>query len=173
MWTMALSMRVMAAVLLLLVGVATLTAASEPALADFRVVRVAGDNTLALRAWPAPTSRVLRRIPFNARGIVYLGKDVGGWRNVRYRGTSGWVNGFYIQGDDPGERTYYAVVKVAPGDRLKIRVRPSMNARVIGSIPRTETGVGSAGPCTARWCKISYGGVRGWVGRKYLAVWIP
>ena len=50
-----------------------------PTLADFRVVRVSGDDTLNMRASPTASSAIVRRLSFNARGVVDLGKSKGPW----------------------------------------------------------------------------------------------
>ncbi len=148
-----------------------LTAA--PALADFRVVRVSGDDTLNMRAAPSANARIVRSLSFDARGVVDLGKTSGAWRYVRYRGSRGWVHGYYIQGDDPGEKTHYSIMSGDAGGGTAIRFWPSTLSRKLGTIPLTETGVGAAGPCSRRWCRVSYAGVKGWVLRKHLAVWMP
>lgn len=144
-----------------------------PALADFRVVRVSGGDVLNMRAAPLATARIVRSLSFNSRGLADLGKTSGAWRYVRYRGSRGWVHGYYIQGDDPGEKTHYSIMSGDGGGGAAIRSWPSTLSRKIGSIPLTETGVGSAGPCTRRWCRVSYNGIKGWVLRRHLAVWIP
>lgn len=157
------------------IGLAFLVAlfTALPAHADFRVVRVSGDDVLNMRAAPSATARIVRSLSFNARGLADLGKTSGAWRYVRYRGSRGWVHGYYIQGDDPGEKTHYSIMSGDGGGGAAIRFWPSTLSRKIGTIPLTETGVGAAGLCTRRWCRVSYGGVRGWVLRKHLAVWIP
>lgn len=157
----------------LLLAALALLLTTVPALADFRVVRVGGDDTLNMRAAPSATARIIRSLSFDARGIADLGKTSGAWRYVRYRGSRGWVHGYYIQGDDPGEKTHYSIMSGDGGGGAAIRSWPSTLSRKIGSIPLTETGVGAAGPCSRRWCRVSYGGVRGWVLRRHLAVWIP
>lgn len=153
----------------LICGLSSIT----PTLVDFRVVRVSGDDTLNMRAAPSANSAIVRRLGFNARGVVDLGKSKGSWRYVAYRGSRGWVHGYYIQGDDPAERTHYSIVGGDSGGVAEIHSWPSSLSRRVGQIPKTETGVGSAGPCTLRWCKVSYAGLRGWVRRKNLAIWIP
>jgi uncharacterized protein YraI len=161
------------AILIPLVALMCALFSITPTLADFRVVRVSGDDTLNMRASPKPNSAIVRRLSFNARGVVDLGKSKGSWRYVAYRGSRGWVYGYYIQGDDPAERTHYSIAGTDNGRVAEIHSWPSALSRRVGEIPNTETGVGSAGPCTLRWCKVSYAGVRGWVRRKNLAVWIP
>ncbi|MEZ5923368.1 MAG: SH3 domain-containing protein [Hyphomicrobiaceae bacterium] len=163
-------------VALLLAGLSVLSsllAGAGDALADLRVVRVSGGDTLNLRALPSAKSSVVGHLSFDARGIVDLGKSAGSWRYVRYGNLRGWVHGYYVQGDDPGERTHYSVVNGDATGFAVIRSWPSSLSRRIGAIPVTETGVGAAGPCLGRWCKVDYAGVKGWVQRRHLAVWIP
>ncbi len=83
---------------------------------------------------------------------------------------------------------YWAVVGVPTGDTLNIHVRSSARSKTIGAIPYDATGLKNLG-CTggptfqqwsrmgeaeraraarARWCRIDYGGTRGWVAGRFL-----
>ncbi len=83
---------------------------------------------------------------------------------------------------------FWRVAGVAPGDVLNIRAAPSPKARALGTVPHDGQGLHNlgcrgglsfaqwekAGPAQrergrrARWCKIEYRGVTGWVAGRFL-----
>ncbi len=84
---------------------------------------------------------------------------------------------------------YYRVKGVAADDVLNIRARPSAKADKVGEIPPDGDGVRNLG-CQGgpniveweqmtpsereaashkRWCRIEFGGIRGWVAGRFLA----
>ena len=92
-------------------------------------------------------------------------------------------------GADADGPDYYRLVDVAADDVLNIRAEPTASAKAIGAIPPKADGVRNLGckgglsftewekasPAEraagrrARWCRISYRGVEGWVAGRFLA----
>lgn len=62
----------------------------------------------------------------------------------------------------------FRVAHVRSDDVLNIRLGPSDNHAIVGSIGYNGRGVRQAGPCRGEWCYVSYRGVRGWVNNYYL-----
>ena len=99
------------------------------------------------------------------------------------------LNAIGIAGADADGPDYYRVVGVAADDVLNIRTEPTASAKTIGAIPPKADGVRNLGckgglsfaewekasPAErtasrrARWCRISYRGVEGWVAGRFLA----
>lgn len=156
---------------------ATLSLLISPSFADpqpnFRVTRVEGVDTLALRSQATTRSRIKAHIPFNASGIRYLNKSHGIWRYVRYASSTGWVSSKYLAPNEIGDAPYYSTHGYRLPDYLNIRSRPSSFSRIKGKIIEFETGLEGAGQCTTYWCPINYQGTTGWVNRRYIASWSP
>lgn len=133
----------------------------------YAVTRVAGTDSLMLRATASARARVLAQIPFNAVNVLNLWASSNGWCKVQYARTTGWAACKYLTESD-GNR-YYATQGYS--DLLNIRTGPGLNARVVGTVPALETGLQGTGECNNDWCPVDYQGKRGWVGRKYLSSW--
>ena len=133
----------------------------------YAVTRVAGTDSLNIRATPSMRGRVLAQIPFNAVHVQNLGERRDTWCKVKYGNRSGWAACTHLAESD-GHR-YYATQGY--NEYLNIRKTPSINAAVVGTIPPQETGLQGTGECGATWCPIDYQGKRGWVGRRYLSSW--
>lgn len=80
-------------------------APAPPAERLYRVVGVASDDTLALRAEPSPSAQQLGEIPAGSMGIVAWGEDRrvedSSWRPIEHGGRRGWVNARYLTLDTP------------------------------------------------------------------------
>jgi hypothetical protein len=72
---------------------------------------------------------------------------------------------------------YWAVTGLAQGDALEIHEQPFGGSRVLGRIPSTAGGL-PRGTCVvtstpsrpmSSWCRVTYGGVQGWVDSRFLA----
>ncbi len=75
-------------------------------------------------------------------------------------------------GVQAGEPESWSVVEVAPGDQLNIREHPSVEAVIVGGIPRNGRHLRGFGcevtPQGQEWCRIKYGQTVGWVNRRFL-----
>jgi SH3-like domain-containing protein len=67
--------------------------------AMYCVAGVARGDRLNLRAFPATSSRIVRRLPRNQCDIAFLPYAIGSWQKVRVDGYEGWVNRRYVSGD--------------------------------------------------------------------------
>ena len=67
--------------------------------AMYCVTGVARGDGLNLRAFPAPTSRVLTVLSRRQCEISFLPYAVGGWQKVRAEGYEGWVNRRFLSGE--------------------------------------------------------------------------
>jgi uncharacterized membrane protein len=71
----------------------------------YRVVGVASDDTLALRAEPSAVAEQLGEIPAGSMGIAAWGEDrrvdESTWRPIEHGGRRGWVNARYLTADTP------------------------------------------------------------------------
>ncbi|MDP9138911.1 MAG: SH3 domain-containing protein [Pseudomonadota bacterium] len=56
-------------------------------------------DTLNLRAFPSPQSRVIGRLARTQCDIAFLPYRDGSWQKVRVRGRQGWVNQRYLSGE--------------------------------------------------------------------------
>ena len=66
--------------------------------AMYCVTGVAPGDTLNVRAYPPPQSRVLTRLSRRQCGIAFLPYAVGNWQKIRVEGWQGWVNRRYLSG---------------------------------------------------------------------------
>jgi|GEM_PF-3261653 len=136
----------------------------------YRVINVNGDSTLNLRARPGTYSRVINKIPFNARHLGNAVQSDGRWTRISYGGQTGWVHNEFLAEDYKGQTTIYKVVGINSWDRLNIRKKPKISARIISDIPGTADYVEDCGTCKGLWCPVRYNKVDGWVHKKHLAV---
>lgn len=178
--------RLSAAILATMLAAAPLTLASsaEAYFRDpgtYRVVDIAGADSLNLRAGPNRTARVIATIPFDARGLVATGRSFLGWIEVRYTfgdehlsEIRGWVHRDTVASDDGVSETRFHVVDLAPGERLDIRRRPYDGSRRVGTIPAYAEHIVSRRDCADGWCAIRYscetGPMEGFVRQDNLAV---
>lgn len=61
-----------------------------------RVINVAHNDVLNVRAHPTNEAQILGIIPPTASGVESLGARVGAWVLVEYHGIRGWVHGRYL-----------------------------------------------------------------------------
>jgi SH3-like domain-containing protein len=66
--------------------------------ARYCVTGVAQGDTLNVRAYPSPQSRVIHRLGRHKCGIAFLPYAVGKWQKIRAGGWQGWVNRRYLSG---------------------------------------------------------------------------
>jgi hypothetical protein len=62
---------------------------------------------------------------------------------------------------------YFSIRGVAYNDVLWIHPRPDHHSTRIKGIPSDASCIKNLG-CSGKWCKVSYGGVTGWVNGRYL-----
>jgi len=67
--------------------------------ARYCVTGVAAGDSLNIRAYPSPQSRVLTRLGRRQCGIAFLPYAVGDWQKIRVDGWQGWVNRRYLSGE--------------------------------------------------------------------------
>jgi SH3-like domain-containing protein len=66
--------------------------------AMYCVTGIAPGDTLNLRAYPSPQSRVTHRLSRHKCGIAFLPHAVKNWQRIRVDGWQGWVNRRYLSG---------------------------------------------------------------------------
>ena len=69
----------------------------SPAL--YCVTGVPRGDRLNLRAFPSPSSRIVRRLARNQCDIAFLPYVTGSWQKVRVDGYEGWVNRRYVSAE--------------------------------------------------------------------------
>src|SRR6185503_21326134 len=92
--------RSFSAMLLLFVGLVAMASVQQRAWAvdgerTYRVVAVAFDDVLNIRAGPSAGHPIVGEIPPTGRGVQLLG-PCREWCPIRYNGASGWVSGRYL-----------------------------------------------------------------------------
>ncbi|MDH5409385.1 MAG: SH3 domain-containing protein [Gammaproteobacteria bacterium] len=67
----------------------------------YEVINVEQNDTLNMRADASPRAKLVKRIPYNAKNVEFLGqtKDIKSsiWFKIRYDNAEGWVNSRYLQ----------------------------------------------------------------------------
>ena len=133
-----------------------------------RVVDIAGSEKLEVRRHPFNISRVVARLPFNARGIKAYDHVRRRWTQISFvaaDGTSviGWVRSAYLADDDRRHPTIYQLVGVDAYERLPIFKRPSDGSLVIAEIPGETETVEGRGKCIDGYCLVRVKKGRRWV----------
>lgn len=190
---------VLRVVSLLFVFLLCLGLGRQPALAHegartYRVVDVAYDDVLNIRAGPSAGYAIVGEIPPGGRGVRLVG-HCQGWCPISYNGASGWVNGRYLAPDaaaayargnvaeeptaPPRARrraqlpAYWQVTGVAEGESLKVRDEPSPSASVVHAFEPQTGCIKLAGGCQKPWCQVKFPGLSGdrvgWVDSQHLA----
>src|SRR5689334_9729149 len=77
------------------IGSSGQSVAAQEADRTFRVVYVAPDDVLNMRAGPSVGYAIVGRIPPGGRGVRVVGR-CRDWCPVSYHGASGWVNPAYL-----------------------------------------------------------------------------
>lgn len=67
----------------------------------YRVVGVAWDDVLYMRAGPSVHKRIVGAIPPDGTGVASLGRCVRNWCKMAYNGKHGWVNMRYLENYEP------------------------------------------------------------------------
>jgi uncharacterized protein YraI len=161
----------------------------------YRVVGVANDDVLNMRAGPSAGYGKVGMIPPRGRGVRIVG-PCEEWCPVRYNGATGWVNRTYLAAE-PAEASYYRsneaaepapprharkrsqlpiywrVTGVAEGESLKVHEGPSPSASVVHAFEPQSGCIKLAGGCRKPWCQVAFAGLNGdrigWVDSKHLA----
>ena len=132
------------------------------------VVGVPNWDVLWIRTGPGVRFARAKDIPANACGVQIAGVCERGWCRVSYAGVGGWANVRYLgRAGGSGDGTA-CVVGVANSDVLWLRTGPGPNFNPIDAIPARACGVRITGPCEKRWCRVTFGGLSGWVNTSYL-----
>jgi uncharacterized protein YraI len=148
----------------------------------YRVVAVAHDDVLNIRAGPSAGSPVVAEIPPTGRGLRLTG-PCRGWCPITYNGASGWVHARYlaiepavapfVQRTPSNLPAYWRVTGVATSDGLKVHGDPSPGAPVVHVFEAEASCIRLAGGCQKPWCQVKFpvgsGEQVGWVDSNKLA----
>ncbi|MDX2155520.1 MAG: D-Ala-D-Ala carboxypeptidase family metallohydrolase [Hyphomicrobiaceae bacterium] len=63
----------------------------------------------------------------------------------------------------------HRVANVGAQDVLNVRAGPSGDDAIVGALRADDRGIRISGECRNRWCPITYGELKGWVNRAFLA----
>jgi uncharacterized protein YraI len=157
----------------------------------YRVVYVAPDDTLNMRAGPSVGYAVVGRIPPGGRGVRLVG-HCREWCPVSYNGASGWVNPLYLAAEPPSMQreipdepavsprargyvaveppalrkrarlpSYWQVTGVAEGESLKVHDGPSPSTSVVHAFEPQTGCIKLAGGCQKPWCQVKFPGQSG------------
>ncbi len=139
----------------------------------YRIVNVADDDVLNIRAAPSVNQPIKGEIPPNGTDIQITGSSVNAdgtaWVPIKYMNINGWVSSrFLIK-----QSWLFRIVHVEEGDVLNIRSDPGFDNPTIGKIPFDATTVQIIGTSTMigdeLWVPIKYGVSKGWVNRYFLS----
>jgi uncharacterized protein YraI len=176
----------------LCLGLGTQSAsAHEGGAYTYRVVYVAPDDALNMRAGPSVGYAIVGRIPPGGRGVRVVG-HCREWCPVSYNGASGWVNPLYLaaepsslQREGPEEPavaprargyvaveppaprkraplpSYWQVTGVAEGESLRVHDGPSPSTSVVHAFEPQTGCIKLAGGCQKPWCQVKFPGQSG------------
>ncbi len=168
---------------LALASLALFATLAAPALAEdyaterYRVVEVAGSQTLYMYSGPTQHADVVVELPFDARGLRATGVNQGAWVQVTYINDTreeftGWAPRATLATDDGYAPTVFRVVD-AGAKGVAVRADIGWGA-VLGTLPRGANGVLALGACEEGWCPVRYVGKKrrfeGWAPAGNLAV---
>jgi SH3-like domain-containing protein len=140
---------------------------ASPRPKTYVIAGVASGATLELRDGPADDAKVVGAVPYDANELEVLEQSVKKWRQVRYRGTTGWMLGRHLaEAGASGQR--FRVTGVSMLESAPVREYPSPEAGIIGSLPSYASGIVAIGACDGQWRHIRYLGLVGWVECKRL-----
>jgi SH3-like domain-containing protein len=156
----------------------------------YRVIDVASDDVLNIRAGPSAGHAIVGAIPPGARGVRLVGRCQG-WCPISYNGASGWVKGRYLAPEPDaygfaaegtvtlpragraGLPGYWQVTGVEEGESLMVHEGPSASAPVVHAFEPQSGCIKLAGTCQKPWCQVMFPGLSGarvgWVDSKHLA----
>ncbi len=136
---------------LLLIGglVFSSLAFSAPLLKVYEVTGVKAGDSLNVRAWPSPKSRVVLALPHNAKWVASsrqpIKKGNVNWQQIHWNGVSGWVNTQYLKYDSVSTKKALQrrnhrlqvqgksrnVARSAPAARVAKKATVTRNSKVI------------------------------------------
>lgn len=178
-------------VILLCAALGPPSALAREGTSTYRVVHVAPDDVLNIRAGPSVGYQVVGMIPPGGRGVRLVG-HCREWCPVNYNGATGWVNGIYLAPEPavagyvaeepaapPRARkraqlpAYWQVTGVAEGESLKVHDGPSPATAVVHAFEPQSGCIKLTGGCQKPWCQVKFPGLSGdrvgWVDSKNLA----
>ena len=133
---------------------------------------VASNDVLNMRSAPGTGNRIVGVIPPGVCGVRSVRRS-GRWRKVRYGGTTGWVNGRFLEadGDDsagrPPSRGSHCVTGVASNDVLNIRRAPTTRSAIKRGIPPRACGI-RINYVEGAWKHVTYRGTSGFVYGRFV-----
>jgi hypothetical protein len=151
--------------------------ASEDMVRMYRVVEVAGSQTLILRAGPTHRADAIVELAFDARALQATGVREEGWIQLTYRNDAreeftGWAPADQVLPDESNGPTLYRVVDAGTYG-IKVLAEAGWG-KVRGTLPRRATEVEGLGACEAGFCPVRYQGkvgvIEGWAPASNLAV---
>lgn len=123
---------------------------------------------LNMRSQPAAGSSIVTQIPKGARvGVL---EKMNTWYHVSYNGRTGYAMATYLtlEGEEQLPQTGGYATVTTPTGSLNLRETPSMDARILTTIPR-----GMTMPVISRengWCRVDYAGYTGYVMEKFVTI---
>jgi uncharacterized protein YraI len=147
------------------------TLPSTETLSTYKVVNVASNDALSIRAGPSRDHSIVGSIPPNGRGIRMFGSCVQGWCEINYQGITGWINRRFLGLENSSLERWipYKTVDIERNDVLNIRSGPSPEGAIIGKIPANTHCILSSDCRSDRWCHVTWGNITGWAHNRYLA----
>ena len=149
----------------------------------YQVTGVAANDVLFMRTEPDHRSAYVYAIPPAGQSVTLYGdgdcqrRGSATWCHVVYACRHGWVNMRFLTPQQSGAANAPAgpdlvsVVGVAAGDRLWVRPAPADLSSKVGGLAPGTRGIERL-DCQwvkgARWCRIKYGAVSGWVNAKFI-----
>jgi uncharacterized protein YraI len=142
-----------------------------PSAADARLRADAAATTMTdvnLRSGPGMNFGVLRVVPSGASVHVHSGPQSGGWYQVSYSGTTGFIYETLLrQGGVPAQQAQAASDGAHVTTHLNLRAGPGVSHAVRLTIPAGGGVTVLSGPHNG-WYEVSYQGTNGFVSGRYL-----
>lgn len=132
-------------------------------------------DPLNMRSQPSIDSEVLTKIPKNTKIEIVF--DYNEWLLVKYLDFRGYVSKEYVIISDSNdvltnnqidESNTQTGIVITEKDPLNVRESPSMQAKLLGTVPKDERVVITAD--NGEWYEIEYGNGKGYVSKKYVKI---
>lgn len=126
------------------------------------IYEVVSNSKLNIRELPSPTSKVLGTL--HPKATIQVIKFIDAWAEFNYKGQCAYVFSKYIVKKETNEEI--KLFKVVSESNLNVRLQPSTNAQVLGTLqPEEQIEVLSN---DGNWAKINYKNNIGYVSAKYI-----
>ena len=114
-----------------------------------------------LRLSPSTNSSLIGTVPKGT--ILYLIDYSSGWYQVKYNGQVAWIYGGLVSPIESGK-----YVNLSGAYALNIRMSPSTNSSIIGSLLTNQYAEVLDYSVDGKWMKLRINGVEGWSSSQYL-----